>query len=394
MKIISINAGSSSLKFSLFNMDNETVLASGNFQRIGIDGSFYTIKYNDDKITDDVELNSHTDAVQIMFEKLISLGVIKSLDEIDGVGHRIVHGGSLYSSSVLIDDKVINDINECKNFAPLHNPAHILGINAFKEVLPDVPMIAVFDTAFHQSMDEETYLYPVPYSWYRDFQVRKYGAHGTSHKFIAESVKDILGREDFKLISCHIGNGGSICAIKDMKCIDTSMGFTPLAGIMMGTRSGDVDPSIIPYVMEKYGKNASEIISDLNKKSGLLGLSESSSDMRDIVSKCDEGDSKAILAKNKYVRRVVDYISQYYVLLGGADIIVFTAGVGENNIPIRREICEKLSCLGINIDLDKNNVRGELAKISSDDSKIDVYVIPTDEELMIARETLDIINNR
>ena len=394
MKIISINAGSSSLKFSLFNMDNETVLASGNFQRIGIDGSFYTIKYNDDKITDDVELNSHTDAVQIMFEKLISLGVIKSLDEIDGVGHRIVHGGSLYSSSVLIDDKVINDINECKNFAPLHNPAHILGINAFKEVLPDVPMIAVFDTAFHQSMDEETYLYPVPYSWYRDFQVRKYGAHGTSHKFIAESVKDILGREDFKLISCHIGNGGSICAIKDMKCIDTSMGFTPLAGIMMGTRSGDVDPSIIPYVMEKYGKNASEIISDLNKKSGLLGLSESSSDMIDIVSKCDEGDSKAILAKNKYVRRVVDYISQYYVLLGGADIIVFTAGVGENNIPIRREICEKLSCLGINIDLDKNNVRGELAKISSDDSKIDVYVIPTDEELMIARETLDIINNR
>ncbi len=394
MKIISINAGSSSLKFSLFNMDNETVLASGNFQRIGIDGSFYTIKYNDDKITDDVELNSHTDAVQIMFEKLISLGVIKSLDEIDGVGHRIVHGGSLYSSSVLIDDKVINDINECKNFAPLHNPAHILGINAFKEVLPDVPMIAVFDTAFHQSMDEETYLYPVPYSWYRDFQVRKYGAHGTSHKFIAESVKDILGREDFKLISCHIGNGGSICAIKDMKCIDTSMGFTPLAGIMMGTRSGDVDPSIIPYVMAKYGKTASEIISDLNKKSGLLGLSESSSDMRDIVSKCDEGDSKAILAKNKYVRRVVDYISQYYVLLGGADIIVFTAGVGENNIPIRREICEKLSCLGINIDLDKNNVRGELAKISSDDSKIDVYVIPTDEELMIARETLDIINNR
>ena len=394
MKIISINAGSSSLKFSLFDMNDESVIASGNFERIGIDGSFYTIKYNGEKISQDVLLNTHTDAVKILFEKLISLGVIKSLDEIDGVGHRIVHGGSKYSSSVLVDDEVISNINECKSFAPLHNPAHILGINAFREILPDVPMSVVFDTAFHQSMDEVSYLYPVPYSWYSDYQVRKYGAHGTSHKYIAESVKKILGRENFKLISCHIGNGGSICAIKDMKCIDTSMGFTPLAGIMMGTRSGDIDPSIIPYVMEKEGKNASEIIDDLNKKSGLIGLSEFSSDMRDIVSKCDEGDSKAILAKNKYVRRVVDYISQYYVLLGGADMIVFTAGVGENNVPIRREICEKLSCLGIKLDLDKNNIRGEMVKISSNDSSVDVYVIPTDEELMIARETLNLIKNR
>ena len=394
MKIISINAGSSSLKFSLFDMNDESVIASGNFERIGIDGSFYTIKYNGEKISQDVLLNTHTDAVKILFEKLISLGVIKSLDEIDGVGHRIVHGGSKYSSSVLVDDEVISNINECKSFAPLHNPAHILGINAFREILPDVPMSVVFDTAFHQSMDEVSYLYPVPYSWYSDYQVRKYGAHGTSHKYIAESVKKILGRDNFKLISCHIGNGGSICAIKDMKCIDTSMGFTPLAGIMMGTRSGDIDPSIIPYVMEKEGKNASEIIDDLNKKSGLIGLSEFSSDMRDIVSKCDEGDSKAILAKNKYVRRVVDYISQYYVLLGGADMIVFTAGVGENNVPIRREICEKLSCLGIKLDLDKNNIRGEMVKISSNDSSVDVYVIPTDEELMIARETLNLIKNR
>ena len=384
MKIISINAGSSSLKFSLFDMNDESVIASGNFERIGIDGSFYTIKYNGEKISQDVLLNTHTDAVKILFEKLISLGVIKSLDEIDGVGHRIVHGGSKYSTSVLVDDEVISNINECKSFAPLHNPAHILGINAFREILPDVPMSVVFDTAFHQSMDEVSYLYPVPYSWYSDYQVRKYGAHGTSHKYIAESVREILGRDNFKLISCHIGNGGSICAIKDMKCIDTSMGFTPLAGIMMGTRSGDIDPSIIPYVMEKEGKNASEIIDDLNKKSGLIGLSEFSSDMRDIVSKCDEGDSKAILAKNKYVRRVVDYISQYYVLLGGADMIVFTAGVGENNVPIRREICEKLSCLGIKLDLDKNNIRGEMVKISSNDSSVDVYVIPTDEELMIA----------
>ena len=394
MKIISINAGSSSLKFSLFDMSDESIIASGNFERIGIDGSFYTIKYNGDKISQDVILNTHTDAVKILFEKLISLGVINSLDEIDGVGHRIVHGGSKYSSSVLVDDKVISDIVECKDFAPLHNPAHILGINAFREVLTDVPMSVVFDTAFHQTMDDVSYLYPVPYGWYRDYQVRKYGAHGTSHKYITESVKDILGKEDFKLISCHIGNGGSVCAIKDMKCIDTSMGFTPLAGIMMGTRSGDVDPSIIPYVMEKEGKNASEIIDDLNKKSGLLGVSEFSSDMRDIVSRCDEGDEKAILAKNKYVRRVVDYISQYYVLLGGADIIVFTAGVGENNIPIRKEICEKLACLGVKIDADANNVRGETVKISSDDSSVDVYVIPTNEELMIARETLNLIRNR
>ena len=394
MKIISINAGSSSLKFSLFDMSDESVISSGNFERIGIDGSFYTIKYNGDKISQDVELNTHTDAVKILFDKLISLGVIKSLDEIDGVGHRIVHGGSKYSTSVLVDDKVISDINDCKDFAPLHNPAHILGINAFREILPEVPMSVVFDTAFHQSMDEISYLYPVPYSWYNDYQVRKYGAHGTSHKYITEAVKDILGKDDFKLISCHIGNGGSICAIKDMKCVDTSMGFTPLAGIMMGTRSGDVDPSIIPYVMEKEGKNASEIIDDLNKKSGLIGLSEFSSDMRDIVSKCEEGDTKAILAKDKYVRRVVDYISQYYVLLGGADIIVFTAGVGENNIPIRSEICEKLSCLGIKIDPQKNDVRGETVKISSDDSSVLVYVIPTNEELMIARETLNLIKNR
>ena len=394
MKIISINAGSSSLKYSLFDMSDEKVISSGNFQRIGIDGSFYSIKYNGDKITQDIELKTHTDAVKILFEKLISLGVIKSLDEIDGVGHRIVHGGSKYSSSVLVTDKVIADINECKEFAPLHNPAHILGINAFREVLPDVPMVVVFDTAFHQSMSDVSYLYPVPYEWYENHKVRKYGAHGTSHKYIAQAVKELLGKEDFKLISCHIGNGGSICAIKDMKCVDTSMGFTPLAGIMMGTRSGDIDPSIIPYVMEKEGKNASEVISDLNKKSGLLGLSEYSSDMRDIVSKCDEGDQKAILAKDKYVRRVVDYIAQYYVLLEGVDIIVFTAGVGENNVPIRREICEKLSCLGVSIDLDKNNVRGEQIKISSDDSKIDVYVIPTDEELMIARETLELIKNR
>ena len=391
MKIISINAGSSSLKYSLFKMDDESVISSGNFERIGIEGSKYTIKFNGEKIEQEIEMVTHTDAVKILLEKLVDLGIIKSLDEISGVGHRIVHGGSKYSESVMVDDQVVSDIEELKEFAPLHNPAHLLGINAFREVLPEVPMTVVFDTAFHQSMDEVSYLYPVSYSWYEDYQVRKYGAHGTSHKYIAEAYRDMVGRDDYKIISCHIGNGGSITAIKDGKCVDTSMGFTPLAGIMMGSRSGDIDPSIVPYVMEKEGKNASEIIDDLNKKSGLLGLSQFSSDMRDIVEKCEEGDAKALLARNKFVRRVVDYIAQYYVLLDGVDAIIFTAGIGENNIPIRRLICEKLACLGVKIDLDINNTRGEKIKISTDDSSIDVYVIPTDEELMIARETLKLI---
>ena len=391
MKIISINAGSSSLKYSLFNMDDESVISSGVFERIGIDGSKYTIKYNGEKIEQEIEINTHTDAVKMLLEKLVDLGIIKSLDEISGVGHRIVHGGSKYSESVLVTDEVIEDIGNLKEFAPLHNPAHLLGINAFREVLPDVPMTVVFDTAFHQTMDEVSYLYPVPYKWYEDYQVRKHGAHGTSHRYIADTYKELAGKDEFKIISCHIGNGGSITAIKDGKCVDTSMGFTPLAGIMMGTRSGDIDPSIVPYVMEKEGKNASEIIEDLNKKSGLLGLSQISSDMRDIVEKCDEGDPKALVARNKYVRRVVDYIAQYYVLLGGVDAIVFTAGVGENNVPIRRLICEQLACLGVEIDLDLNNTRGEILKISTDNSSIDVYIIPTDEELMIARDTLRLI---
>lgn len=392
MKIISINAGSSSLKFSLFDMENESVIASGVFERIGIDGSKFTIKYNGEKIEQEIELVDHTDAVKVLLEKLIDLRIIKSLNEIDGVGHRLVHGKDKYSQSVIITEEVINDLDEFREFAPLHNPANILGIRAFKEVLPEVPMVGVFDTAFHQTMSKEAYLYPVPYNWYTDYGVRKYGFHGTSHRYIANTVKKILGREDFKLISCHIGNGGSISAIENMKCIDTSMGFTPLAGIMMGTRSGDIDPSIIPYVMEKEGKNASEVIDDLNKVSGLLGMSGCSNDMRDILQKCDEHDEKALIARNKYVRRVVDYIAQYYVLLGGVDVICFTAGVGENSVPVRREICEKLACLGVKIDLDLNNKRGEFVRLSTDDSKIDVYVIPTDEELMIARDTLELIN--
>ena len=394
MKIISINAGSSSLKFSLFNMEDESVISSGVFERIGIDGSIYTIKYNGEKIQQEIEMVNHTDAVKILLEKLVDLGIIQSLDEISGVGHRIVHGGSKYIDSVFVDDQVIEDIENLKEFAPLHNPAHLLGINAFREVLPDVPMVVVFDTAFHQTMDEISYLYSVPYSWFEDYQVRKYGFHGTSHKYISEAYSEIVGKDEYKIISCHIGNGGSITAIKDGKCVDTSMGFTPLAGIMMGSRSGDIDPSIVPYVMEKEGKNASEIIDDLNKKSGLLGLSQVSSDMRDIIDKCEEGDYKALIARDKYVRRVVDYIAQYYVLLDGVDAIIFTAGVGENNIPVRRLICEKLACLGVKIDLDINNIVGEQVKISTDDSSIDVYVIPTDEELMIARDTLRLINEK
>ena len=392
MKIISINAGSSSLKFSLFDMNDESVIASGLFERIGIDGSNYTIKFNGEKITQEVELPTHVDAVNILLDKLTDLNIISSLDEIHGVGHRIVQGKDIFKESVLINDDVMEKLDAIKGFAPLHNPANMLGIEAFRKVLPNVPMVAVFDTAFHQTMDKTTYLYPVPYSWYEDYGVRKYGAHGTSHRYIAECVKKILGRDEFRLISCHIGNGGSITAIKDGKCVDTSMGFTPLAGIMMGTRSGDIDPSIIPYVMEQEGKNASEIIDDLNKRSGLFGMSEYSSDMRDILARCDEQDEKAIVARDKYVRRVVDYIAQYYVLLGGADIIVFTAGVGENSIPVRRQICEELACLGVKIDLDLNNKRGETVKISTDDSSIQVYVIPTDEELMIARDTLHLID--
>ena len=394
MKIISINCGSSSLKFSLFEMDNEKVLASGNFERIGMDGSCYTIKFAGQKITETVEMNDHTKAVELLLDKLIALDIIKSFSEINGIGHRIVHGGTKYSKSVFITDKVIDDISNLRSFAPLHNPAHVLGIEAFRKVLPDVAMVAVFDTAFHQSMGEVAYIYPVPYHWYKDYGIRKYGAHGTSHRYIAESVRDLLDRNDLKIISCHLGNGGSICAIKNMKCVDTSMGFTPLAGIMMGTRSGDVDPSIIPYVMEKEGKNVGEVLDDLNTKSGILGVSGISNDMRDIVDKCDIGEERAILAKDKYVRRIVDYIAQYYVLLEGCDLIVFTAGVGENNSVIRREVCEKLACLGVKINLDQNNIRGEVVKISSSDSKIPVYVIPTDEELMIARDTLKLIVDR
>lgn len=392
MKVLSVNAGSSSLKFSLFDMANNNILASGVFERIGIEGSTFTIKFNGEKIVQEVELNNHVDAVNILIDKLISLDIIKSLEEINGIGHRVAHGKDYFDKSTIINDSVLEKLRELKDMAPLHNPANLLGIEAFEKVLPNIAQVAVFDTAYHQSMNEVSYLYPVPYAWYREYGLRKYGFHGTSHKYIAREAKKILGRDNYKLISCHIGNGGSICAIKDGKCVDTSMGFTPLAGIMMGTRSGDVDPSIIPYIMEKEGKNASEVIEDLNKKSGLYGMSEFSNDMRDILTRCNEGDHRALVAKEKYVRRIVDYIAQYYVLLGGVDMIALTAGVGENNKVIRKEILDKLECLGVKISDEANEIVGEEIKLSTKDSKILVYVIPTDEELMIAKDTYNLIN--
>lgn len=392
MKVLSVNAGSSSLKFSLFDMANNNVLTSGVFERIGIEGSTFTIKFNGEKIVQEVELNNHVDAVNILIDRLISLDIIKSLEEINGIGHRVAHGKDYFDKSTIINDSVLEKLRGVKDMAPLHNPANLLGIEAFEKVLPNVVQVAVFDTAYHQSMDEVSYLYPVPYSWYKDYGLRKYGFHGTSHKYIAREAKKLLGRDNYKLISCHIGNGGSICAIKDGKCVDTSMGFTPLAGIMMGTRSGDVDPSIIPYIMEKEGKNASEVIEDLNKKSGLYGMSEFSNDMRDILARCEEGDHRALVAKEKYVRRIVDYIAQYYVLLGGVDMIALTAGVGENNKVIRKEILDKLECLGVKISDEANETVGEEVKLSTKDSKILVYVIPTDEELMIAKDTYNLIN--
>ena len=390
---MSINAGSSSLKFSLFNMDTEEVIVSGLFERIGIENSNCIIKFNGQKIEQEIEMKDHTDAVHILLDRLLSLGIISSLDEIDGVGHRLVHGKDKYSESVVITDEVVQDLLDFKDFAPLHNPANVLGINAFREALPNVKMVGVFDTAFHQTMNSENYLYAVPYDWYRNYGVRKYGFHGTSHRYITEFLTNKLGRNDLKIINCHIGNGGSISAIKDGKCVNTTMGFTPLAGIMMGTRSGDIDPSIIPYVMEKEGMNASEVVDSLNKQSGLLGISEKSSDMRDIIDGMNSGDEKCLLAFNKYCRSVTNYIASYYVELGGADVICFTAGVGENSIPFRQKVCENLACLGVKLDLEKNNIHGEFAKISSDDSSVSVYVVPTDEELMIARDTLRLLGN-
>lgn len=394
MKIMAINALNNSLEYTLYDVPDNNIIANGNISRIGLEESFFSIKFNSEKITEAVEINDFVQAVRVLFDKLITLNVIKSADEIKGIGHRVVHGGSIYSTSTFINDKVIDDVESLSDLAPLYNSNEAKVMRAFREVVPNIMMVAVFDTAFYQTIKEEDYLYPVPYDWYVNYGVRKYGFYGTSHKYVCDIVRKQLNRDDFKLISCHLGNGGSVTAIDSMKAVDTSTGFTPLSGVMMGTRSGDIDPSIIPYVMEHEGKNVGEVIEDLNQNSGLLGLSKCSSDMRDIIEACDNGDNRALVAKNKFVRRVVDYIAQYYALLGGVDVIAFTAGIGENSVSVRREICERLSCFGVKIDLDLNTKRGELVKISTDDSSVDVYIIPTDEELMIANEAYKLIVNR
>lgn len=391
MKIMSINAGSSSLKFSLFNMDTKEVLLSGLFERIGIEGSCYTLEYGEYKIKNEALMETHLDAVKILMDKLLELKIVNSLEEIDGIGHRIVHGGAIYKESVVVTDKVLDDIIALSDLAPLHNPAHAMCIKAFREVLPNTPMVVVFDTAFHQTIAEDRFLYPVPYNWYTDYQVRKYGAHGTSHRYVAKKLQEELGRDDLNIISCHLGNGGSITAISCGKCVDTSMGFTPHAGIMMGTRSGDIDVSMVPYVMEKEGKSAGEIMNDLNKKSGFLGISGLSSDSRDIEDGIKEGNERCILAQKMFVNSVIKYIAQYYVLLGHVDVIAFTAGIGEKSISTRSDIIERLAPLGIEIDPEENNIRGKFKKISSKKSSVDIYVVPTNEELMIAEDTLNLI---
>jgi acetate kinase len=387
MKILSVNAGSSSLKFQMYEMPEEKVLISGVFERIGIENSFYTIKLNGEKIKKEVVLSNHTDAVKILTNELLENNIVSDLSEIKAIGHRMVHGGEKYASSVLLTEDVITAVEELSDLAPLHNPANLVGVRAFKEVIPSAVAVGVFDTAFHQTMEEENFLYPVPYEWYKEYGVRKYGFHGTSHKYVSEKMTSILGKEETKIITCHIGNGGSLAAVKNGKCIDTSMGFTPNAGIIMGSRSGDIDASLIPFVMKKTGMNISEIDNALNKKSGLLGISGVSSDSRDIEDGIKSGNDRCKLAQEMYVNKIVKYIAEYYVELGGADAIVFTAGVGENSITTRKQIIDKLACLGIKLDEERNNVRSEVALISTDDSSVKVYVIPTDEEVMIARDT-------
>ena len=391
MIVLSVNAGSSSLKFTGFRMPVEEVLISGVFERIGIDNSFYTIKINGEKIKKEKDLPNHEVAVKTLLEELVNNHVVNSLEEIGAVGHRVVHGGEKYTDSVLVDENVKNTIKELCGLAPLHNPANLMGIEVFNKILPNVKNVAVFDTAFHQTMPASAYIYPTPYEWYTEYGVRKYGFHGTSHKYVNSKISEILGRKDLKVISCHLGNGGSITAIDSGKVLDTSLGFTPNAGLMMGTRSGDIDESIIPYVIAKTGKTLAEISNDLNKHSGFLGVSGVSSDSRDISEGIKNGNERCILAEEIYERRVVNYIASYYALLNGVDVICFAGGIGENAIDVRASIMRKLSCFGVELNEQANNIRGEVQRISSDNSRVLCYIIPTDEELMIARDTYNIV---
>lgn len=389
MKIISINAGSSSLKFTLFELPQKEVIASGLFEKIGLDDSFYTIKYKGEKTKKEKSMPTHKEAVAYLLEDLVDMGIVSSLEEIEGVGHRLVHGGEEFTKPTLLNEEVIERISKYNEFAPLHNPANLLGVKAFMDALPGVINVGVFDTGFHQTMDMEHYLYTVPYEWYTEYGVRKYGFHGTSHRFVYNAICEHLKKNDLKVITVHIGNGGSLCAIDSGKVIDTSMGFTPLAGIMMGTRCGDIDPSIIEYIANKKGLSASEVTNELNKKSGLLGVSGVSSDSRDVEDAAAQGNERAILAQNMFALKVANYIAMYNNMLGGADAIVLTAGIGENSKLMREMIINKIASLDVKLDAEANDFRGEFKLISTSDSKIPVYVIPTDEELMIALDTFE-----
>jgi acetate kinase len=390
-KIIAINAGSSSLKFQLFDMPEETVITKGLIERIGLDNAIFNISVNGEKNEEITDIPDHEVAVKMLLEKLTGLGIINSLDEIQGIGHRVVHGGEVFNESVLITDEVIDKIEELSDLAPLHNPANLTGIKAFKNVLPNVPAVAVFDTAFHQSMPESSFLYSLPYEYYKDFGIRKYGFHGTSHKYVSERAAEMLGRpqEQVRLISCHLGNGASIAAIEGGKSIDTSMGFTPLAGVAMGTRSGNIDPALIPFIMEKTGSTAEEVLNILNKKSGMLGVSGFSSDLRDIEQQASEGNERAELALEVFANRIHKYIGSYASRMYGVDAIVFTAGIGENSTLVREKVLQGLEFMGVYWDPARNNVRGEEAFINYPHSPVKVMIIPTNEEVMIARDVME-----
>lgn len=390
MKILTINAGSSSMKFSVIELPEAKELISGYFQRIGIDNSFYDVKINGEKLHRDMDLPNHLVALEAIKKEIVELGVVSSLDEIDGIGHRLVHGGEKYKSSVLIDDEVITTCKKFEKLAKLHMPAMLSCIEASKQAFPNTPMVAVFDTSFHQTMEPKNYLYAVPMDWYKNYGVRKYGFHGTSHRFINKSISEYLNRSDLKVISCHIGSGASLCAIDSGKVVDTSMGFSPMTGIMMGTRPGDVDPSVVQYMMDEAGMTIDEVMIALNKKSGLEGIC-GKSDSRDVEDGIKAGDEACILAQDMYTQKVANYIAMYNNLLNGADVIVFTAGLGENSIQTRIDVMDKIKSLGVKIDLEKNNFRGKFGIISADDSTIPVYVIPTNEELMIAMDTYEIV---
>ncbi|HLR62510.1 MAG TPA: acetate kinase [Lentibacillus sp.] len=389
VNVLAINAGSSSLKFQLFQMPEENVLAKGLVERIGLSDSVFTIEVGEMKDETVMDIPDHETAVKQLLEQLKSSGVIQSMDEIDAVGHRVVHGGEKFSDSVVITDDVLQTIEEVSELAPLHNPANLTGIRAFQEILPDVPMAAVFDTAFHQTMPEKSYLYSLPYEYYKDYGIRKYGFHGTSHKYVSQRAAEMLGLpvDQLRIISCHLGNGASIAAIDKGKSIDTSMGFTPLAGVTMGTRSGNIDPALIPYIMEKTGKEADEVVNVLNKRSGMLALSGFSSDLRDIEQQAG-GNDRAKLALEVFAARIHKYLGSYAARMSGVDAIIFTAGVGENSDVIRERVLNGLEFMGVYWDPSRNKIRGKEAFINYPHSPVKVMVIPTNEEVMIARDTV------